>query len=126
MQPLNTKPCTLSRISKTIGDGGEYFAKPIAGVERSPHSLRFPLLFSLSMIFLTVQLDVGPFPLGDYVVVDVEGIRDPPASTMMHEIGHSCNIIRHYLTTIKDLMYPDSEDSKGNIRGDRITWGKGI
>ena len=58
-------------------------------------------------------------PLSDYVVVDLEGIKDPPASTMMHEMGHCCNIIGHPGTNLIDLMY--GSDKEGEIfRGDNV------
>jgi hypothetical protein len=121
---LNAKPCTPSGIFQDeFGDGGEYFAKHIAGWNAAPISLRFPITVFVIRDVTGGYIGCSAGLFSDYVVVDVDGIRSPP-TTMMHEIGHSCNIFDHYWTNINDLMYPDSVDNNGNIRGDRVTWGK--
>jgi len=122
---LDTKPCTPSGIFQDeFGDAGEFFAKHIAGWNAVPISFRFPITAFIIRDVTGGYIGCSAGLFGDYVLVDVDGVKDNPASTMMHEIGHSCNIFDHYWTSIKDLMFADSHDAMGNIRGDMITWGK--
>lgn len=122
---LNTKPCTLSGIfGDEFGDAGEFFAKHSAGWNAAPISFRFPITVFVIRDVTGGYIGCSPGPIGDYVLIDLGALNDTPASTMMHEIGHSCNIFDHYWTSIKDLMFADSHDAMGNTRGDRITWGK--
>lgn len=122
---LNVKPCTLSGIfHEELGDSGEFYAKHIAGWNGAPISFRFPVTVFVIHDVTGGYVGCSPGLLGDYSLVVIDVIKENPASTMMHEIGHSCNIIDHYWTDINDLMYGDYRDSNNNIRGDRITWGK--
>lgn len=117
---LNAKECALSGIfSDQIGDAGEYFAKHAAGWNAVPISLRFPITVFVINDITGGYIGCSAGPFSDYVVVTTKGIRDNPASTMMHEIGHSCNIFGHGGTNILDLMYANSREG-GNIRGDRV------
>jgi hypothetical protein len=38
---------------------------------------------------------VSPGPAGNYVVVDLEGIKQSPSWTLAHELGHACNLLGH-------------------------------
>jgi hypothetical protein len=122
---LNAKPCTPSGIfNDEFGDAGEFFAEHIAGWNAAPISFRFPITVFVINGIAEDYIGCSAGPFSDYVVVTKDGVNENPASTMVHEIGHSCNIFDHYWTNINDLMYADSRDANGNIRGDRVTWGK--
>jgi hypothetical protein len=45
-------------------------------------------------------------PLSDYATVDIDGVKDNLASTMMHEISHVCN--NWHWHPLSNLIYPDS------------------
>lgn len=119
---LNAKECAPSGIfCDQIGDAGEYFAKHTAGWNAVPISLRFPITVFVINDIAGGYIGCSAGPFSDYVVVTIKGITEDPASTMMHEIGHSCNIFGHGGTSISDLMYANSREA-GNIRGDKIIW----
>jgi len=92
---LNLSGCSLSGAlgEQETGDAGEYFRQHTAGwVSGIPISLSFPItVFIVKSISGYFGCTI-PF-LTDYVVVSVDGLKAEP-STIAHEIGHRCDILR--------------------------------
>lgn len=112
--------CDACAFKEEFVEAGEFFAKHMTGSDPNgiSLSLKFPItVFVVKTISGKVGCSLGP--LTDYITLGVDGVRDNPASTMMHEIGHACNRLFHTGTVISDLMYGSSRES-GNIRGDRV------
>ena len=81
--------CGSSGYGEEYDDAGDYFAKHLAGWNGIPISLRFPItVFVVENIAGKNGCSNGP--LTDYVTLDIDGVNE--TSTMLHEIGHACNL----------------------------------
>lgn len=85
------------------GEAGEYFRNHTAGwVGGIPISLSFPItVFIVKSISGYFGCTI-PF-LSDYVLVSVDALKAEP-STIAHEIGHRCNIVKEH-DDRKNLMF---------------------
>jgi hypothetical protein len=106
--------CNWCGYKEEYKDAGEYFAKHLAGWNAIPISLSFPItVFIVENIVGKNGCSFGP--LTDYVTLDVKGVAE--TSTMMHEMGHACNL--WHCDIKSNLMWPN------NDRGDAVkTWQK--
>lgn len=108
-QVLNVH-CGLTGYGEEYGVAGDFFAKHLAGWNAIPISLTFPItVFIVDNIAVKNGCSFGP--LTDYVTVDLDGVAE--TSTMMHEIGHACNLWHSNVKS--NLMWPN------NNRGDAVT-----
>jgi hypothetical protein len=114
---LNVR-CDAGAYADEFGEAGEFFAKHLAGWNAIPITARFPItVFIVEDVRDKVGYAVGP--LTDYATVDIDGVKDNLASTMMHEISHVCN--NWHWHPLSNLMYPDSWKNGSKVRGDQVT-----
>jgi hypothetical protein len=79
-------------IQSEFGIAGEYFANHLAGWNAIPISLTFPIT-----VFVVRELLEGPSGcsmavLGEYVVIDEQGLKEDKMIALPHEIGHTCGL----------------------------------
>lgn len=103
--------CDFEAFKEEYGDAGEYFAKHTAGWNAIPVSLKFPITaFVVENVINKQGCSLGP--LSDYLTLDPEGVKN--ASTLAHEIGHSCGL--WHSGTVSNIMFVDAN------RGDGVKW----
>jgi len=105
--------CNFCAFKEEFDKAGEYFAEHLAGWNAIPISLTFPItVFIVNDISNKLGCSLGP--LTDYVTIDIQGIKDKDPSTMMHEMGHACNL--WHSGSASNLMWADVP------RGDGVKW----
>jgi hypothetical protein len=103
--------CGAGGVKGEFGEAGEFFANHMAGWNAIPISLNFPITaFIVQDVKGTKGCSLGP--LTDYLTLDVDGPAVP--STLVHEIGHVCNLWHSH--SRKNLMYHNDD------RGDEVKW----
>ncbi|MCB0707530.1 MAG: hypothetical protein KDC34_19580 [Saprospiraceae bacterium] len=99
--------CDSGAAKNEWGEAGEYFADNLAGWNAIPLSFRFPITaYIVKDIAGKIGCSMGLFT--DYVTVSEAGVKSD--STLMHEIGHCCNLLHR--DNQKNLMFPN--DGRGN------------
>ena len=104
-------------IGPEFGEAGEYFAKHLAGWVGIPISLTFPITVFVVRDLTGGDLGCSLSVIGDYVVIDREGLLDNVA--LAHEIGHSCGLSPGpgwHDWTPSNLMYKQSP------AGENVKW----
>lgn len=79
-------------IGAEFGIAGEYFANHLAGWNAIPISLTFPIT-----VFVVREIKEGPSGcsmsvLGEYVVIDEQGLKEDNMIALPHEMGHTCGL----------------------------------
>jgi hypothetical protein len=75
-----------------FGVAGEFFADHLAGWNAIPISMTFPIT-----VFVVRELVGGPSGcsmsvLGEYVVIDEQGLKEDKMIALPHEMGHACGL----------------------------------
>lgn len=99
-------------IGSEFGAAGEYFATHLAGWNAIPISLTFPVTVFVVRDLKDGSLGCSMSVIGDYVVIDHEGLLDNVA--LAHEIGHTCGL--WHSGTPSNLMY------KSSPAGENVKW----
>ncbi|HEX8221834.1 MAG TPA: hypothetical protein VF914_21780 [Chloroflexia bacterium] len=104
--------CDAAAVEDEIGEAGEFFASHLAGWNAIPISLNFPItVFVVQNIEDKQGCSLGPFT--DYLTLDLEGVKSE--NTLVHEIGHVCNLVWHSGSK-SNLMWENDD------RGDKVNW----
>jgi hypothetical protein len=104
--------CEWGALQDEFGEAGEYFAQHLAGWNAIPISLTFPItVFVVRAIEGKAGCSLGP--LTDYVTLDLDGVTSD--STLVHEIGHACNLLGH-VGALSNLQSADRN------RGNEVYW----
>lgn len=101
-------------IGAEFGVAGEYFANHLAGWNAIPISFTFPIT-----VFVVRELLEGPSGcsmsvLGEYVVIDEQGLKEDNMIALPHEMGHTCGL--WHSGTGTNLMH------NGPPAGENIKW----
>lgn len=99
-------------IGSEFGDAGEFFAKHMAGWNLIPISLTFPVTVFVVRDLKAGSLGCSMSVLGEYVVIDHDGLVDNVA--LAHEIGHACSL--WHSGSSNNLMY------KSSPAGENVKW----
>lgn len=103
--------CDFEAFKEEYGDAGDYFADHVVGLKGIPVSLKFPITaFIVEDVVNKQGCALGP--LTDYLTLDPGGVKN--ASTLVHEIGHSCGL--WHSGSKSNIMYGDSD------RGGGVKW----
>ena len=101
-------------IGAEFGIAGEYFANHLAGWNAIPISFTFPIT-----VFVVRELLEGPSGcsmsvLGEYVVIDEQGLKEDNMIALPHEMGHACGL--WHSSTSMNLMH------NGPPAGEEVKW----
>lgn len=101
-------------IGEEFGIAGEYFANHLAGWNAIPISLTFPIT-----VFVVRELVGGPSGcsmsvIGEYVVIDEQGLKEDNMIALPHEMGHACGLWHSGTST--NLMHA------GPPAGENVKW----
>lgn len=99
-------------IGSEFGDAGEFFAQHLAGWNAIPISFTFPVTVFVVRNLNGQDLGCSMSVLGDYVVIDHDGLIDNVA--LPHEIGHTCSL--WHSGSSDNLMY------KSSPAGENVKW----
>lgn len=99
-------------LGQEFDDAGEYFARHLAGWNAIPISLTFPITVFVVRDLKGGALGCSMSVLGDYVVIDRDGLLDNVA--LAHEIGHTCGL--WHSGTSSNLMFHSSP------AGENVKW----
>ncbi|MCR4300469.1 MAG: hypothetical protein NUV51_02585 [Sulfuricaulis sp.] len=99
-------------IGPEFGVAGEFFANHLAGWNAIPISLTFPVTVFVVRDLQDGSLGCSMSVIGDYVVIDREGLNDNVA--LAHEIGHTCGL--WHSGTPSNLMFRSSP------AGENVKW----